>query len=158
VTLVNIGLGVVTALVMWALGVPNPALWGVVAAILNYVPYAGAMLNVVILAVVGLLSFDELWRGMLPAAAFLGLTTLESDVLTPTMVGRRLTLPPMVVFLSLLVWGWIWGVAGALLAVPILVILKVAADYSETLRPLAPFLGGNVAPKLRGTGFKGTRR
>jgi predicted PurR-regulated permease PerM len=133
---------------MWALGVPNPALWGALAALLNYMPYAGAMLNVVILAVVGLLSFEELWRGLLPAAVFLVLTTLESDLITPTVVGRRLTLPPLMVFLSLLVWGWMWGVAGALLAVPLLVILKVVADYSPALRPLAPFLGSGVALKL----------
>lgn len=148
VTLVNFGLGMVTALVMWALGVPNPALWGALATLLNYIPYAGAMLNVVILAVVGLLSFDETWRGLLPAAAFLALTTVESDFFTPIVVGRRLTLPPMMVFLSLLVWGWMWGVAGALLAVPLLVILKVVADNSEALRPLAPFLGGGVGNKL----------
>lgn len=143
ISAVNVALGVVTGLVMWALGMPNPALWGVVAAVLNYVPYAGALLNAIILAVVGLLSFDELWRGLLPAGAFLILTTLESDVITPTLVGRRLTLPPLLVFLSLLLWGWMWGIAGALLAVPILVLLKVVADHVDALRPLAPFLGGN---------------
>lgn len=144
IALVNVGLGMVTALVMWGLGVPNPALWGVVAAVLNFIPYAGAMVTALILAVVGLLSFDDIWRSLLPALAFLALTTLESDVVTPMVVGRRLTVPPVLVFLSLVLWGWLWGVAGALLAVPILVILKVAADNLPVLRPLAPFLGNGV--------------
>lgn len=142
ISAVNLGLGAITGLAMWALGMPNPALWGVVAAVLNYVPYAGAFLNLIILAVVGLLTFDQLWRGLLPAGFFLILTTLESDVVTPWLVGRRLTLPPLVVFMSLLLWGWMWGVAGALLAVPILVLLKVVADHVEAFRSLAPFLGG----------------
>jgi predicted PurR-regulated permease PerM len=143
VSIVNVGLGLITGLVMWGLDMPNPALWGVLAAILNFVPYGGAFLTTIILAVVGLLSFDELWRGLLPAGAFLILTTVESDVVTPWVIGRRLTMPPLVVFVSLLVWGWLWGVIGALLAVPILVLLRVAADHVEGLRPLAPFLGGN---------------
>lgn len=142
-SLVNVGLGVVTGLLMAALDMPNPALWGVLAAVLNYIPYAGAFVTMVVLAVVGLLSFDELLRGLLPAGLFLVLTTVESDMVTPWVVGRRLTLPPVAVFLSLLLWGWMWGVAGALLAVPILVLLRVAADHVEAMRPLAPLLGGN---------------
>lgn len=148
ITLINIGLGVAAGLAMWALGMPNPALWGALTAILNYIPYAGAITTLIVVAMVGLLSFDELWRGLLPPAAILLLHILESDLITPTLVGRRLTLPPMVVFLSLTIWTWMWGVAGAMLAVPLLVILKVAADHTEALGPLCPFLGGTDRRKV----------
>lgn len=167
ITLVNAGLGGVTALVMWALDMPTPALWGALAGLMNFIPYAGSMVTLSVLSVVGLLSFDDVWRGLLPALAFLGLTSFEADFVTPTVVGRRLTLPPMLVFLSLVVWGWMWGVIGALLAVPILVILKVLSDHLPSLRPVAVLLGGRearrsliqtkVAPRLRSTENKGKR-
>ena len=151
ITLINAGLGIVAGLVMWALGMPNPALWGVLTAVLNYIPYAGAATAMVVVGIVGLLSFDELWRGLLPAAALLALHLIESDVATPMLVGRRLTLPPLMVFLSLTVWTWMWGIAGAILAVPLLVVLKVAADDVTALRPLAPFLnGGRDRGKAKG--------
>jgi len=140
ITLINAGLGVVSGLALWALGMPNPALWGVLTALLNYIPYAGALTAIVVVSMVGLLSFDELWRGLLPAAVLLALHVIESDVVTPLLVGRRLTLPPLMVFLSLTIWSWMWGIAGAMLAVPLLVVLKVAADHVEALQPLAPFL------------------
>lgn len=158
ITLVNIGLGAVTALVMWGLDMPTPALWGVLAGAMNFIPYAGSLVTMAVLGVVGLLSFDDVWRGLLPALAFLALTSVEADFVTPMVVGRRLTLPPMLVFLSLVVWGWMWGVVGALLAVPLLVILKVVADNVPALAPMAAFLGapdsrrglmsGRVGPKL----------
>ncbi|MBC7951964.1 MAG: AI-2E family transporter [Rhodospirillaceae bacterium] len=142
ITLINMGLGTAAGLILWALGMPNPALWGVVTMVLNYIPYAGAFATMVVVGMVGVMTFDELWRGLLPAAAIVLLHVLESDLITPTLVGRHLTLPPMVVFLSLTIWTWMWGIAGAMLAVPLLVILKVAADHLEALQPLAPFLGG----------------
>lgn len=140
ITLINAGLGLAAGLAMWALGMPNPALWGVLAALLNYIPYAGAITTMAVVGVVGLLTFDELWRGLLPPAIILGLHLAESDVVTPLLVGRRLTLPALMVFLSLTVWSWMWGIPGAILAVPLLVVLKVAADHMDMLRPLAPFL------------------
>jgi predicted PurR-regulated permease PerM len=143
ITLINAALGLVAGLAMWALGMPNPALWGVLAGLLNYVPYAGALATMVVVGTVGLLSFDELWRGLLAPAVILALHVIESDVVTPWLVGRRLTLPALMVFLSLTIWTWMWGIAGAMLAVPLLVVLKVAADHVPLLRPLAPFLRGN---------------
>jgi hypothetical protein len=115
---------------------------GMLAAVLNYVPYAGAFTTMVVIGMVGLMTFDELWRGLLPPAAILLLHVLESDLVTPMLVGRSLTLPPMMVFLSLTIWTWMWGIAGAMLAVPLLVIVKVMADHLEALQPLGPFLGG----------------
>ncbi|MCR6630916.1 MAG: AI-2E family transporter [Magnetospirillum sp.] len=148
VTLINAGMGVAAALALWALDMPNPALWGALTAVLNYIPYAGAITTMAVVGLVGVLSFDELWRGLLPSAVILALHLLESDMLTPLMVGRRLTLPPLMVFLALTVWTWMWGIAGAILAVPMLVILRVATDHVDALRPLAPFLGGSGRRKV----------
>lgn len=152
ITLINAGLGVVAGLALWALGMPNPALWGALTGLLNYIPYAGALTTMAVVGVVGLLTFDELWRGLLPSAVILALHILESDVVTPLVVGRRLTLPPLMVFVSLTVWSWMWGIAGAILAVPLLVALKVAADHVELLRPLAPFLRGAESPRPKPKG------
>ncbi|MGE5516346.1 MAG: AI-2E family transporter [Bacteroidota bacterium] len=149
ITLINAALGLVAGLALWALGMPNPALWGVLAGLLNYVPYAGALTTMAVVGMVGLLSFDELWRGLLAPAIILALHVAESDVVTPLLVGRRLTLPALMVFLSLTLWTWMWGVAGAMLAVPLLVVLKVAADHVELLRPLAPFLRGTQTAAKR---------
>lgn len=148
ITLINTGLGTAAGLAMWALGMPNPALWGALAALLNYIPYAGAFTTMVVVCLVGLLTFDELWRGLLPPAAILILHVLESDLITPLVVGRRLTLPPMIVFLSVTIWTWMWGIAGAMLAVPLLVIFRVAADQVDSLRPLAPFLGSQTSGRF----------
>lgn len=142
ITLINFGMGLTAGLTMVALGMPNPALWGAMTALLNYIPYAGAFLTVIVVAMVGLLSFDEVWRGLLPAAMIVLLHVLESNLVTPMLIGRRLTLPPLMVFLSLTIWTWMWGIAGAVLAVPLLIIFKVMADYVEALHPIAPFLGG----------------
>lgn len=148
ITLINAGMGVAAGLAMWGLGMPNPALWGAVAALLNFIPYAGAITTMLVVGLVGLMTFDELWRGLLPVAAILVLHLAESDVITPLLIGHRLTLPPLMVFLSLTVWTWMWGIAGAILAVPLLVVLKVAADHVDALRPLSPFLGGNDRRKV----------
>jgi predicted PurR-regulated permease PerM len=148
ITLINIGLGIASGLAMWALGMPNPALWGALTALLNFIPYAGAFTTLIVVGMVGLLTFDQLWQGLLPPAAILLLHVLESDLITPMLLGRRLTLPPMVVFLSLTIWTWMWGIAGAMLAVPLLVIFKVAADHTEALSPLCPFLGGTDRRKV----------
>lgn len=140
ISAINLGLGIAAGLAMWALGMPNPALWGAMAGLLNYIPYAGTFLTVAVVALVGLLSFDEIWLGLLPAAAIVVLHILEADLVTPTLIGRRLTLPPLMVFLSLTVWTWMWGIAGTILAVPLLIVLKVIADHVDGLRPVAPFL------------------
>ncbi|HTH17517.1 MAG TPA: AI-2E family transporter [Magnetospirillum sp.] len=148
ITLINTGMGLAAALALWALGMPNAALWGVLTGVLNYIPYGGPYTTMAVVGLVGLLTFDEMWRALLAPAVILALHVAESDVITPMVVGRRLTLPPLMVFLSLTVWTWMWGIAGAILAVPLLVVLKVAADHVEALRPLAPFLGGSDRRKV----------
>lgn len=140
-TLINAVFGAATALLMYLLGMPNPVLWGALAAILNFVPYLGALVTVSILSVVALLSFDDLGQALLVPAAFLVLNEIEGDMLTPWLLGRRLSLSPLVIFLGLIFWGWLWGAIGAFLAVPIMVTLKEVCDNVEPLSPIGRVLG-----------------
>jgi predicted PurR-regulated permease PerM len=141
ITLINIGLGIATAIAMYFIGLPNPILWGVTVALLNYIPYLGPFTGLVLLTFVAAMTFDEIGQIALVPATFLCLTTLEGQLLNPMILGERLNLNPVVVFLSLLFWGWLWGVLGVLLAVPILVTLKIVCDHVERLAPLGEFLG-----------------
>src|SRR5690606_35540733 len=125
----NAGLGVATGLAMAALGVPNPALWGVLAAINNFVPYLGSLATAIVLAIVAAVTFESLGAIVAPPLVFLALTTIEGQFLTPMLLGRRLTLNPVVIFLALLVWGWLWGIPGVLMAVPLLAALKILCDH-----------------------------
>jgi predicted PurR-regulated permease PerM len=140
VSLINIGLGVAVSVGLYFLGVPNAAMWGMLVAILNFVPYFGPIVGVILLAAVGLLTFDPLWQGILPAAWYLLLHLLEANLITPVLLGRRFTLNPVVVFVSLIFWTWIWGVPGALLSVPILVSVKVVCDRFPTLSSVSELL------------------
>jgi len=140
VTLINACLGCVVALAMYLLGVPNPVLWGALVAVLNFVPYLGEIAAVAALTVVGLLTFDDLWRGLLVPGVFCLLSAAERYLVTPLILGRRLSLNPVVIVLSVLFWGAMWGVPGALLAVPILVALKILCDRVERLNVFGEFL------------------
>lgn len=141
VTVINVGLGGVVALALYALDVPNPALWGVMVGLFNFVPYLGDMASVSVLTIVGLLTFDEFWRGLLVPAVFCVLTATEGYVVTPLVLGRRLRLNPVVIVLAVLFWGWMWGLLGALVAVPILVVVKTFCDRVEPLQTFGEFLG-----------------
>lgn len=140
VTAINTVLGLAVAAAMLALGMPNPLLWGVVAMLLNFVPYLGALTGVVILSVVSFLSFDHLATAILPPLVYFSLTALEGNFVTPAILGRRFALSPVVIFLWLLFWGWMWGIPGALLAVPMLTLLKIVSDHVPALQPVADFL------------------
>src|SRR5579872_1591951 len=131
VTLINIGLGVIVSGGLYFMGVPNAAMWGIFVAIVNFVPYFGPVVGIIVLAMVGLLTFDTLWQGLLPPAWYLVLHVLEANLITPVLLGRRFTLNPVVIFVSLIFWTWLWGVPGALLSVPILVSIKVICDRVE---------------------------
>lgn len=128
ITLINLGLGIVTGLAMWGLGLPTPMLWGALAAITNFVPFLGAAATLAIISVVSLLTFSQVSVAILPPLVFFFLTTLEGQFITPTLVGRRLTISPVAVFLALMVWGWMWGIPGMLLAVPMLATFKIVCD------------------------------
>jgi predicted PurR-regulated permease PerM len=141
ITLINLGVGLaVWGATAW-IGLPNAVLWGVLAFVTNYIPYLGAVVMMAVLAMVGLLTFDEVGQALLAPGSFVLINLIESYVATPLMLGRRLTLNPVVIFLGLTFWGWIWGIAGALLAVPIMVALKIFCDHIEPLAPVGEFLG-----------------
>lgn len=135
VSLINLGLGLVVSGGLFVMGVPNAAMWGVCVAVLNFVPYFGPVAGVLVLATVGLLTFDTLWQGLLPSAWYLILHLLEANFITPVILGRRFTLNPVVIFVSLIFWIWLWGVPGALLSVPILVSIKVVCDRIPAMAP-----------------------
>ncbi len=141
ITVINLFLGVATALAMWAWGVPNAALWGTLAGLINFIPFIGPAVMTVVLFLVSALSFQGLFNILGPPLTFVALTTLEGNFLTPMIVGRRLALNPIAVFVSILFWGWMWGIPGALLAVPILAILKILFDAHEPLKPVGALLG-----------------
>jgi predicted PurR-regulated permease PerM len=142
ITCINAGLGLVTGVALYLLDMPNPALWGVMVAIFNYVPYLGPFASVSILTVVALISFEDPARMIAVPAGFLVLTVIEGQILTPLMTGHRLLLNPVVIFLSMLFWGWLWGIVGTLIAVPITMIFKIVCNHVEALRSIGEFLSG----------------
>jgi len=140
VSLINLGLGVVVGGGLYFLGVPNPAMWGLFVAVANFVPYFGPFAGVLVLGAVGLLTFDSLWHGLLPPAWYLLIHLLEANLITPMLLGRRFTLNPVVIFVSLIFWTWLWGMPGALLSVPILVSIKVVCDRVPALSSVSELL------------------
>ncbi len=128
-TIVNICLGLVTAMLTWFVGLPNPLLWGVLAGVLNYVPYVGPAVVTATLAVIGLLTFSTVGEAVVAPLIFLAVVTVEGQFLTPMLMGRRLELNPFAVFLSIAVWTWLWGPIGAFLAVPMLIALSVTLGH-----------------------------
>jgi predicted PurR-regulated permease PerM len=138
--LINVGLGLATGCLMMACGMPNPFLWGTIAGLLNFIPYAGSTATLIVLTLVALVSFDGLGRVVAVAGSFLGLVVIEGQVIQPLLVGRRLQLNPMLVFLALWFGGLFWGIAGIVLAPPTLVALKVIAQRSRGGKPLLDFL------------------
>lgn len=129
ITLINIGLGAVVAAVLYLLGMPNPILWGVLAAMLNYIPYLGPTVMALVLAFVALMTYPTLGEALLIPAVFLAITSLEGYIITPLAVGSRLSLNPLVIFVSLVFWFWMWGIIGGLLTVPLLVCIKVVVKH-----------------------------
>jgi predicted PurR-regulated permease PerM len=128
ITLVNIALGLVVAFVLWLLGMPTPMMWGGIVAVLNYIPYLGPIASALLLSLGGLMTFNHPWYAFLPAACFIGLHLVESNLITPSIVGRRLTINPLLILVALSFWAWVWGTTGALLAVPLLIIIKTVLD------------------------------
>ena len=141
VTLINLGLGALTAAVMALLGMPTPLLLGVLAAALNFVPYIGPITMATLLGMVALVTYPDVGQALLPPVAYLSLHATEANFLTPHLLGRRLPLSPVVIFVGFLFWWWIWGVPGAILAVPIMVTIKIICDKTERLAAVGELLG-----------------
>ena len=141
VALINISEGLVVAGVMWLIGMPNPGLWGVLVAFLEFIPYLGAATMVAVLSLVALATFDNVWHAVLAPGGFLLINLLQANFVTPLVLGRRLTLNPVAIFVGLVFWWWLWGIAGAFIAVPLLATFKIFCDHIETLAPIGEFLG-----------------
>lgn len=125
---------------MFVLGMPNPILWGVIAALLTFIPYLGHLIGVAVVSLAAA-TFDELGRIAMAGGIYWGMAVIEGTFVTPLILGRRLTLNPVVVLFSLFFWGWIWGIGGALLAVPLIGAVKICCDHIEPLAPIGEFLG-----------------
>jgi predicted PurR-regulated permease PerM len=146
ITVINIGLGVITALTVWILGIPNPILWGVMAATLNYVPHVGAFLCMVVLFFVGAVTRESISFGLFCAGVFMLITAAESYFITPFVLSKSLQLSPLAVILAILLCGWMWGISGGLMAAPLLTIVKIICDQFESLRGWSAVLAG-ASPK-----------
>jgi predicted PurR-regulated permease PerM len=144
ITLINVCLGIATALAMWLLDIPNPILWGVLIAMLNFVPHVGAFLCMVVLFFVGTVTHQSMLHGLLVAGVFVLLTSAESYFLTPFVLSKSLRLSPLAVILAILFWGWLWGIAGGLMAAPLLTVIKLICDQFEATRPYSALLAGEV--------------
>jgi predicted PurR-regulated permease PerM len=140
VTIINAGLGTVIGLGLWALGMPNPLVWGVAAALLNFLPYVGALITIMLVAVIALISFDSISYALLAPAFVLLCDIVEGQFVTPMVVGRRLEINAVAIFIAIAFWSWLWGFVGALMAVPLLVVIKVFCDHFDGLSHVGNFL------------------
>ena len=140
VTIINCCLGLAVGTTVGLLGLRNPVMWGALVAILNFVPYLGALTGIICMTIGAVLSFDSLGYALIFPAVYLGFGTLEGNFITPWVMGRSLTLNPVIILLSLVFWGWMWGIAGVILAVPILAAFKIFCAHIKPMEPLAEFL------------------
>lgn len=139
ITMINAILGLTVSLLLWALGMPSPFMWGGIVSICNFVPYLGPIVAAVLLGLGGLMTFDAVGLALLPALIFIGVHLVEANLITPLVLGKRLTINPLLILVSLSFWGWVWGTPGALLAVPLLLILQTVLASTGT-PDLAGFL------------------
>lgn len=140
ITVINCCLGFAVGMAVGLLGLPNPVMWGVMVAVLNFIPYLGALTGIICMTVGAVLSFDSLGYALVFPATYLGLGILEGSFITPWVMGRSLTLNPVIILLSLTFWGWMWGIVGIILAVPILAAFKIFCAHIKPMEPLAEFL------------------
>ena len=142
ISMINAGLGVATGLAMWAWGMPAPAMFGVIGFALNFIPYLGAIGGTIMVTVVALVNMDGFVNPALVGATFLGLTAIEGQFVTPYFLSRRLEMNPVVVFLAVALWAWLWSAMGMIVAVPLLVVLRVLCDHIPGLESLGNFIDG----------------
>lgn len=141
VTAINIGVGVATAFAMELCGLPNPVLWGIVAGLLNYMPYVGAVATIGIIGLASVVSFDTIGQAMVPPLVFFGINLIEGNLLTPMIIGNRLSLNTVALFIGMTFWWFVWGIPGALMAVPMMAVIKIFCDHFDSLAPVGEFLG-----------------
>lgn len=132
ITLINVGLGALTAAMLWWLGMASPVMWGGIVAVLNYIPYLGPIVTALLLFVGGLMTYPDIWGALIPPAVFISFHLVEANFFTPMVVGHRLTISPLSILVSLSFWAWVWGTTGALLAVPLLIIMKTIFSAAGT--------------------------
>jgi predicted PurR-regulated permease PerM len=142
ISVMNALVGLAAGLAMWAIGIPDPVLWGALAFVLNYVLILGPLTGMVLFFVAGLMSFDSLWQALIPPAAYLLIHLIEGEWVTPMLLAKRFTLNPVLVIGSLIFWDWMWGIPGALLAVPMLAVFKIVCDRVRPLAALGHFIEG----------------
>ncbi|MFT3859577.1 MAG: AI-2E family transporter [Aquabacterium sp.] len=149
-TLINIGVGIITGLLLALAGLPNPGLWGTVVALLNFVPYLGPALVTFMLLLAGSVTFGAGTAMLAPPAIFMGVHAIEANIVTPLVMGHRLRLSPLSVFLSVMLWGWMWGFGGTLVAMPILLAFRSLCQRRRSLRHVCFYLEGGrrQAPSL----------
>ncbi|MGH8274744.1 MAG: AI-2E family transporter [Gammaproteobacteria bacterium] len=140
ITLINLSVGLVDGIALWLIGIPNPVLWGAMIAIFNYVPYLGALTSIIIVGLIAVVTFNHIGIILLAPGVVLAVAILEGQFITPHIVGRRLSLSPVAVFVTLVVWGWLWGIVGAIIAVPLLASFKLMCEEIEVLNPISDFL------------------
>ena len=140
ISFINVMLGVVVGTGLWIIGIPNGFVWGVAAAVLNFLPYIGALITIVLVGVISLVTFDNLGYSLLAPVFVLSINVIEGQFITPLLLGRRLELNAVAVFISISFWSWLWGFLGALMAVPLLVVIKVICDNFDNLKPFGNFL------------------
>ena len=141
ITCINVCLAFVSTLVLWLLGLPNPALFGAMMGLLNFIPYLGPAATMTIVFLVGAITFPQIGQAFLPPLALFGLNVIEGTFLTPTLIAMRLSLNTVMVVLSLILWGWLWGVPGMLIAVPLLAVAKIVCDHVPGLEALGRVIG-----------------
>lgn len=149
ITVINMSLGLCVALAMKILGVPNAMLWGLMATCFNFAPYLGAAVMAGIMTLVGVATFDNVPQALLVPGAYVALSVTEGHLVTPTVVGRRLAVTPTAVFVSVVAWGWLWGVLGALMAVPLLASFKILCENVPQLAPISRLLDNGTGKRVQ---------
>lgn len=149
-SLINVGFGAAVGLACWQLGLPEPVMWGGIAALLNFVPYLGPAVTIGLLGLAGLSTFDTLIEASFPVLAYMGINFVETNIVTPLIMGRRMTLNPLAIVLAVSFWTWIWGPVGGLISLPLLIMFKVVCDHTPPLRFAGALIGAPITREGRG--------
>jgi predicted PurR-regulated permease PerM len=141
IIMINTALGVTVSLTLWAIGLPDPFLWGAVAGLLNFAPYLGAAVAFLIITAISFATFTSLAYASIAPLVFMLITAIEGNFITPAIHGKRFAMNPLAIYMSLFFWGWLWGIAGVIVAIPLIAALKIACDHVDSMRPIGRLLG-----------------